>query len=242
MASFSGFDPAALDFLRDLGEHNDRAWFEAHRADYEGLLLAAGARAGRRARRAAGRDRARRPRRPARERLDPAHQPRHPLLDRQAPVQDPPRPVALGGRRAEPRLLGLLPAASRPTGSATAPACTISRRTMLAAYRARRRRSQARAGARAGGEEGDGVGRPGRPRAVEAGARAVRRRPSPGRSLALRRDGRRDAGRRARRALHGRVPGRGASSGSGRCGRSRSGWLRWWRTPGRPPPCGAPTT
>ncbi len=39
MASFTGFDPAALDFLRDLGEHNDRAWFEAHRADYEGLLL-----------------------------------------------------------------------------------------------------------------------------------------------------------------------------------------------------------
>src|SRR5213083_1396570 len=40
MASFTGFDPAALDFLRGLGEHNDRAWFEAHRADYEGLLLA----------------------------------------------------------------------------------------------------------------------------------------------------------------------------------------------------------
>ncbi len=39
MASFSGFDPAALGFLRDLGEHNDRAWFEAHRADYEGLVL-----------------------------------------------------------------------------------------------------------------------------------------------------------------------------------------------------------
>jgi uncharacterized protein (TIGR02453 family) len=39
MATFSGFDPAALGFLRDLGGHNDRAWFEAHRADYEGLLL-----------------------------------------------------------------------------------------------------------------------------------------------------------------------------------------------------------
>lgn len=39
MASFSGFDPAALGFLRDLGAHNDRAWFEAHRADYEGLVL-----------------------------------------------------------------------------------------------------------------------------------------------------------------------------------------------------------
>jgi uncharacterized protein (TIGR02453 family) len=39
MTSFSGFDPAALDFLRGLGEHNDRTWFEAHRADYEELLL-----------------------------------------------------------------------------------------------------------------------------------------------------------------------------------------------------------
>jgi uncharacterized protein (TIGR02453 family) len=39
MASFSGFDPAALGFLRDLGGHNDRAWFEAHRADYERLVL-----------------------------------------------------------------------------------------------------------------------------------------------------------------------------------------------------------
>jgi len=40
MTPFSGFDPAALDFLRGLGEHNDRAWFEAHRADYEERLLA----------------------------------------------------------------------------------------------------------------------------------------------------------------------------------------------------------
>ena len=39
MTSFSGFDPAALEFLRNLGEHNDRVWFEAHRADYEVLLL-----------------------------------------------------------------------------------------------------------------------------------------------------------------------------------------------------------
>jgi uncharacterized protein (TIGR02453 family) len=39
MATFPGFDPAALGFLRDLGEHNDRAWFEAHRADYERLVL-----------------------------------------------------------------------------------------------------------------------------------------------------------------------------------------------------------
>jgi hypothetical protein len=39
MTSFSGFDSAALDFLRGLGVHNDRAWFDAHRADYEELLL-----------------------------------------------------------------------------------------------------------------------------------------------------------------------------------------------------------
>jgi uncharacterized protein (TIGR02453 family) len=39
MTSFSGFDPAALNFLRALGEHNDRAWFEKHRAEYEELLL-----------------------------------------------------------------------------------------------------------------------------------------------------------------------------------------------------------
>jgi uncharacterized protein (TIGR02453 family) len=39
MTTFSGFDPAALDFLRGLGEHNDRAWFDAHRADYEERLL-----------------------------------------------------------------------------------------------------------------------------------------------------------------------------------------------------------
>ncbi len=40
MATFTGLDPAALDFLRDLGAHNDRAWFDQHRGDYEGLLLA----------------------------------------------------------------------------------------------------------------------------------------------------------------------------------------------------------
>jgi uncharacterized protein (TIGR02453 family) len=39
MSTFSGFDPAALDFLRGLGERNDRAWFDAHRADYKERLL-----------------------------------------------------------------------------------------------------------------------------------------------------------------------------------------------------------
>jgi uncharacterized protein (TIGR02453 family) len=39
MTSFTGFHPSALAFLAHLGEHNDRAWFDAHRADYERLLL-----------------------------------------------------------------------------------------------------------------------------------------------------------------------------------------------------------
>jgi uncharacterized protein (TIGR02453 family) len=37
--AFDGFQPAALRFLRELAEHNDREWFEAHRAEYESLLL-----------------------------------------------------------------------------------------------------------------------------------------------------------------------------------------------------------
>jgi uncharacterized protein (TIGR02453 family) len=32
---FSGFSPAAMQFLRDLAEHNDREWFRAHRDVYE---------------------------------------------------------------------------------------------------------------------------------------------------------------------------------------------------------------
>jgi len=32
---FSGFRPAAFRFLRDLGRHNEKAWFEAHREVYE---------------------------------------------------------------------------------------------------------------------------------------------------------------------------------------------------------------
>lgn len=34
-ARFEGFDPDTLDFLRELHDHNDKAWFEAHRARYE---------------------------------------------------------------------------------------------------------------------------------------------------------------------------------------------------------------
>ena len=32
---FTGFRPAALEFLRGLSEHNEKPWFEAHRAEYE---------------------------------------------------------------------------------------------------------------------------------------------------------------------------------------------------------------
>jgi uncharacterized protein (TIGR02453 family) len=39
MNSFSGFDRDALAFLRDLADHNDRAWFHDHRAEYRDLLL-----------------------------------------------------------------------------------------------------------------------------------------------------------------------------------------------------------
>jgi uncharacterized protein (TIGR02453 family) len=38
--SFAGFRPAALGFLRDLAAHQDRAWFQEHRAVYEREVLA----------------------------------------------------------------------------------------------------------------------------------------------------------------------------------------------------------
>jgi uncharacterized protein (TIGR02453 family) len=34
---FDGFDPALQRFFVELGAHNEKAWFEAHRADYERL-------------------------------------------------------------------------------------------------------------------------------------------------------------------------------------------------------------
>ena len=39
-AEFTGFRPAALGFLRSLQRHNDREWFERHRATYESELRA----------------------------------------------------------------------------------------------------------------------------------------------------------------------------------------------------------
>lgn len=38
-AAFSGFSPEALNFLRDLAKHNDRAWFAPRKAFYEEHLL-----------------------------------------------------------------------------------------------------------------------------------------------------------------------------------------------------------
>ncbi len=37
---FSGFTPATFDFLQNLAVNNNKAWFEAHRAEYEQYLLA----------------------------------------------------------------------------------------------------------------------------------------------------------------------------------------------------------
>ncbi len=37
-SSFAGFSPAAIQFLADLAQNNERAWFEPRRADYERLL------------------------------------------------------------------------------------------------------------------------------------------------------------------------------------------------------------
>lgn len=36
--AFEGFEPEAITFLADLAEHNDRAWFQPRKADYERLL------------------------------------------------------------------------------------------------------------------------------------------------------------------------------------------------------------
>ncbi len=36
--SFEGFSPSAIQFLADLAQHNDRAWFQPRKAEYERLL------------------------------------------------------------------------------------------------------------------------------------------------------------------------------------------------------------
>ena len=37
-ATFAGFKPEAVEFLAQLAEHNDRAWFQPRKAEYERLL------------------------------------------------------------------------------------------------------------------------------------------------------------------------------------------------------------
>jgi uncharacterized protein (TIGR02453 family) len=37
-STFSGFRPEAVEFLAELAQHNDRAWFQPRKADYERLL------------------------------------------------------------------------------------------------------------------------------------------------------------------------------------------------------------
>jgi uncharacterized protein (TIGR02453 family) len=37
-AAFRGFKREAIQFLADLAANNERAWFQAHKADYERLL------------------------------------------------------------------------------------------------------------------------------------------------------------------------------------------------------------
>jgi len=38
ITEFTGFKPAAVEFLAELAEHNDRAWFQPRKAEYERLL------------------------------------------------------------------------------------------------------------------------------------------------------------------------------------------------------------
>jgi uncharacterized protein (TIGR02453 family) len=38
VSGFTGFQPEAIQFLADLATHNDRAWFQPRKADYERLL------------------------------------------------------------------------------------------------------------------------------------------------------------------------------------------------------------
>src|SRR5688500_1612749 len=37
-SAFAGFRPEAIDFLADLAQNNDRAWFQPRKSDYERLL------------------------------------------------------------------------------------------------------------------------------------------------------------------------------------------------------------
>ena len=39
MTDFQGFGPKTIKFLRDLGRHNEKVWFDAHRSEYEQFYL-----------------------------------------------------------------------------------------------------------------------------------------------------------------------------------------------------------
>ncbi|MEM6991152.1 MAG: DUF2461 family protein, partial [Myxococcota bacterium] len=39
MAKFDGFPKQTLTFLKGLGANNDKAWFTAHRADYDNYFM-----------------------------------------------------------------------------------------------------------------------------------------------------------------------------------------------------------
>ena len=80
------FTPEALRFFRQLAAHNEKSWFEAHRAEYEQevrepmreLIEELDARFARFAPEIGGDP----------EAVDVPHQSRHPILERQIAVQD----------------------------------------------------------------------------------------------------------------------------------------------------------
>ena len=97
MSIFTGFQPEAIQFLADLAENNDRAWFQPRKAEFERLLkepmeAMIAALADRLA--ARGVPLARRP-----EALAVPDLPRHPLQQGQVAVQDAPRRDLPVGRR-----------------------------------------------------------------------------------------------------------------------------------------------
>ena len=103
---FAGFTPQAIQFLADLAENNDRAWFQPRKADYERLLkeplealcAALGERFA-----AAGHPAPGRP-----EALAVPDLPGHPVQQGQVALQDPPRrelPVDRDGRRRQGELV-----------------------------------------------------------------------------------------------------------------------------------------
>ena len=116
MSGFSGFPAGTATFLQGITENNEKAWFDAHRDDYQSRLCRAGPRLRRGDRAAAAGDFAGRDLRAEGQRLALPHQSRRSLLQGQAALQGPHRPLVLARR---PSRLGLLRASSSacsPTG------------------------------------------------------------------------------------------------------------------------------